>query len=372
MQQNIQLNIIPFTPIVNELEFAFYNTKQKNFAPIYWEHIVDERPVDWLPEYKFFYCNFKQPDEGAVIKKLDLRGHIGFAQHYFNSLITNYFKSLPGTVVFHNFIDDTEVWIIDKSFQNKIYNLYQKYTLKVQYGRVTNGFELVVSYDGTSKIIKQSLADIQFSTELLTLVNCNGTVYSHEFMPLEFKQTMEDVFPVVNNDLMKELGIPFPQPVFQNRYPIFLKIISDFYHNYLETDDFNKIINLDSAGFVKLNTGCVFKTSNQSNELVFGKGWNNPDYQTHVNPGYGMYNFGPHALCPRSPGLPRGLTDAWYHHTAVPHPALQPCPPHYPTKQVGIQTKMVATPSFAWKELHRDLVRLRLYGKRGLAPVRRP
>lgn len=298
MQQTIQLNIIPFKPIQNEIEFSFYSKNQRDFAPIYWEHIVTERPADWLPEYRFFYSNFQQPEEGAVLKKIHLTQHIGFAQQYFNNLITNYFKSLPGVVVFHNFINDTEVWLKDESFQNKIYNLYQKYTIKVQYAKVTHGFELVVSYDGTSKIMKQNLADIHFSTELLTLVNCNGTIFSYEYMPLEFKQHMENVFPVVNNDLMPVLDIPFPEPIFQNRYPVFLKIISDFCNAYLKTEEFSKIINLDKKGFVNLNEGFVFKTSNQSNELLFGKGWNNPDYQTHVNPGAGMYSLGPHRLCP--------------------------------------------------------------------------
>lgn len=33
--QQIQLNIIPFKPVVDNLTFAFYGEKQKGFATIY-------------------------------------------------------------------------------------------------------------------------------------------------------------------------------------------------------------------------------------------------------------------------------------------------------------------------------------------------
>lgn len=43
--QEIQLNIIPFKPVVDNQTFAFYGEKQKGFAPIYWDKLFESFPV---------------------------------------------------------------------------------------------------------------------------------------------------------------------------------------------------------------------------------------------------------------------------------------------------------------------------------------
>lgn len=42
--QQIQLNIIPFKPVVDNQTFAFYGEKQKGFAPIYWDKLFESFP----------------------------------------------------------------------------------------------------------------------------------------------------------------------------------------------------------------------------------------------------------------------------------------------------------------------------------------
>ena len=43
--QQIQLNIIPFKPVVDNKNFGFYGEKQKGFAPIYWDKLFELFPV---------------------------------------------------------------------------------------------------------------------------------------------------------------------------------------------------------------------------------------------------------------------------------------------------------------------------------------
>ena len=44
--------------------------------------------------------------------------------------------------------------------------------------QVSEGYEMVLAYDGTSKVLKQSIADIpDFNTDKYNLINCNGTIY---------------------------------------------------------------------------------------------------------------------------------------------------------------------------------------------------
>ena len=298
MTNTVQLNIIPFTPKEEEVEFAFYSEKKPGFAPIHWQNVVDKRPAEWPANYQYFYTNFKPAEEGAIVKKIELEKSIDFAQHYFRYLILNYFKAIEGAVIFPNFIKDVEIWFKDNAFQNDIYNLYHNYTIKIQYGKVSAGFELVLSYNGTSKILKQSFNDIEFSSDIVNLLNCSGIIFSQEHLPEHYKLHMEKLFPVVNYDIMKELNIPFPEPVFENRYPKYLKILNDFCKTYLNTTAFKSIINLSKDGFIKVNRGMVFQTSDQSNELLFGKGWDGAAYQTDINPGKGMYVHGPHRPSP--------------------------------------------------------------------------
>lgn len=42
--QQIQLNIIPFKPVVDNQTFAFYGEKLKGFAPIYWDKLFESFP----------------------------------------------------------------------------------------------------------------------------------------------------------------------------------------------------------------------------------------------------------------------------------------------------------------------------------------
>ncbi len=299
MTNTVQLNIIPFVPNEKEVEFAFYSNKMPDYASIHWQNVTDKRPEEWEPSQQFFYTNFKPATEGAIIKKIDLTQCIEFGQHYFRYLILDYFKKIDGTIIFPNFVKDVEIWFKDNNSNNHIYNLYHNYTIKIQYGKVSGGFELVLSYNGTSKILKKSFNDIEFPSDVVNLLNCNGVIYSYEHnMPEEYKQQMENLYPVVNNTMMPLVGIPFPEPVFENRYPKYLKILNDFYNTYLNTNAFKSIIPLSTDGFVNVSRGKVFQTSDQSNELLFGKGWDNKENQTNINPGKGMYVHGPYKPCP--------------------------------------------------------------------------
>jgi hypothetical protein len=44
MQQNLTLNIIPFTPNKTKLSFAFYPVKEKSMAPIHWGKLFETFP----------------------------------------------------------------------------------------------------------------------------------------------------------------------------------------------------------------------------------------------------------------------------------------------------------------------------------------
>ena len=70
--QQIQLNIIPFTPVVSKGTFSFYGEKQRGFAPIYWGKIMETFPEGREAKYKNYYTDFQAPREGAITTEISL------------------------------------------------------------------------------------------------------------------------------------------------------------------------------------------------------------------------------------------------------------------------------------------------------------
>lgn len=72
LQRQIQLNIIPFTPVASKGTFSFYGEKQKGFVPIYLGKIMVTFPEGREARYKNYYTDFQEPREGAITKEINL------------------------------------------------------------------------------------------------------------------------------------------------------------------------------------------------------------------------------------------------------------------------------------------------------------
>ena len=293
-EQTLLLNIVPFTSSLTEKEFAFYNKNGEGFYPIKWKSLFQIMP-EWMEKNKqHLYSDFQEPNEALVTATVDLKKHFHFAQHYFRFLILQYFKT-KADVVFPNFTNDIEVWFHDSAQDTAKYKVYKKFTLKVQYARVSKDFELVISYDGTSKIIKQSLKElVDFPLDTLNWINCNGILKHYSKITPEDKQEMEKLFPVLSNRLKPQFQIPFDKPIFENRYPKHLGHIIWLYDNYIKIPDFKKATQLTVNGFHSVPAEKVLQTKYESNVLQFGGN------KTDVNPQTGMRKNGPYRTSPHN------------------------------------------------------------------------
>jgi hypothetical protein len=276
MQQEIQLNIIPFTAPVEEAEFAFYTAKQDGYCPIHKddlngaiEGLVDESELhygNWL------YTDFAPAKENAIIISVNLNECKYFAQHYYRHLIRTHFKGVAD-IMRKNFTNEIEVWFHNTKASSTKFKVYNQFTLKVQHNRVTEGPELVVSFDGTTKVLNKSIAEIHnFKTELYNWINCNGELNRWKYLTDEQKLNHEKNYPVVSNTLKPHFDIAFDVPDFKNRYPKYFTLLNDFYNNYLNTDAFTAILPLSADGFFKPNGLSVQRINGTSNELQFGNG----------------------------------------------------------------------------------------------------
>lgn len=274
--QSLLLNIIPFTAPTQEKEFAFYTKRTEGYCPIHKgdltgiiEELISE---DELEDGQWLYSDFDTAKPGAVPIKVDLTKNIYFAQHYYRHLIKNYFKGVAD-VMRNNFTNEVEVWFHNAEVKNQNFKVYDQYTLKVQHSRVTDGPELVLSYDGKTKVYAKSLAELgSFPYEKLNWINCDGELHRFKFMPAHFKLKQDKLFPVLSNPLKPEFHIAFDVPDFKNRYPRYQKKLQHFYDTYLNTTAFKKLIPLSAGGFFRANSTSVQRINNNSNELLFGRG----------------------------------------------------------------------------------------------------
>jgi hypothetical protein len=289
MQQQIQLNIIPFKPVSQKLTFAFYGEKRPDTinASIKWDKLFDEFPEDRDPAQKSYFSDFRSSGDGAFIKEIDVFDAINFTQKYYRYQILQYFKNKEGIIVFPNFIDDVEVWIEDHSITHEDYRRYFKFSLKIQYKSVTEGYELQIAYDGKSRVARKSLDELpDTDPDLFKNIICNGIIYRYQKEDNNIPGSLETQFPILNYGLAKALLGEKETRKFENQYPIYQSLIKRFFTLYINVPDFKEILNISEKGFHNVAYNSVYYVNPESNKLKFKEGEN-------VNPGYGISTHKP-------------------------------------------------------------------------------
>lgn len=275
-QQSLMLNIIPFTSPVSEVTLPFSVGKEQGYYGLYLDDEVKEFVGDKMTnleyiENKRIYTDFGTPKENSFLLTFDIAKQPHLALHYFKHLVYTYFRNGVAHIMQRNFTDDIEVWFLNTEEQRAEYNLYDKFTLKVNHCNVTEGFELVVSYDGTSRVSKKSLKQMAgFDTSKLHLVNSNGLVRTWQYLVPQEKLHLDKIFPIIGNTLYQTYSITYELPDNKNRYPRYYKPITEFYKKYLDNNTFRAILPISKDGFIKKYTSTVHNLSETSNVLQFG------------------------------------------------------------------------------------------------------
>jgi Piwi domain len=279
--------------------FSFYSEKQKGFAPIYWGKIMETFPEGREAKYKNYYTDFKVAREGAITTEVVFKDAVTFSIHYFRHLIFNYFKNVAGAIVFPNYVDDIEVWFKDEKNKHSVYQLYNKYSVKVQYNQVIlNSYELVIAYNGTSKVLHKAMVDIKdYDADKYNMVVCNGTLIRYRGMADEdrAKLNIEELYPVLSNDMKKdfitaaeiEKEKAAKKKPKANPYLSHFNNINYFYNSFINVADFKKHFDISKDGFYQVPNANVFQTHTNSNLLEF------KDEKTNISPSYGLWKHKP-------------------------------------------------------------------------------
>jgi hypothetical protein len=291
--------------------------------------------------HQLFPCNIKKifPDISnadiiytSFCKKLDgfkplsidfAKDNFSLIKRYYNREIKHYF-SVKNILVEPTFIKDNQVWLHSTDATAKKIKgceVYDRFTIKVNYNHFFNTPEIVLSYDRQAKVYKKSVATFLSEhdnsnenlfdvtpenafnpADLLVKVvyvsyygndnkykNMQVTKYSRlkEWIENGEEVDFKHVYPIINNRLGAFLGYDEEeeengsQYIKKNRYTKYLSKIFGFKNKYLSTTEFKKIIPVSDT-FTQVTPGT---TSPDSKQLIFGKNRRDMIPQRGVNNG---------------------------------------------------------------------------------------
>lgn len=298
-EQNLFFNILTFDWPKQPVTFYFHEEEQEKFPRIHRslfpKQITSVFPqVLFNPAKEFISCAYTGEADGFTPLDIDFKtDNPDLVKRFYNKQIGYYFRKVKDKIVKVGFIKENQIWLPVPKESNAQYNVFDKYTLKVQLCTVTSLPEIHLSYDGKSRVSKKSIAVL---IQDIAPENFNWVLYENQLWKYETLEKKEDIdykkaFPVLGHRLKAAMGYPAEAPPRHNRYTEYLKNIEKFYKDYLDTALFREFIPLHTTGLLPVNTTRLNYTSPDSNKLAFGTGQD-------IVPFNGVKTYGPFKKTP--------------------------------------------------------------------------
>lgn len=292
--KSLKLNLLTFEFPKENLKLYFSKTpaeySRKVHHTLFPRNIEDHFPGITTQPDGFLFTSFSYPEEGFVPVDIEIvPGNYPLLKLSYHKWLKYYFRKIKKLLIKSSFIDDPQVWIHLPDVSTEIYDIYEKYSLKIQFCQVSEYPELIISYDGESKILKKSVTEIieQFGSEELNWIYHNNSLQRYASMVEYGFSQFNEARPVLNLQLAKAAGFEIVIPRASNPYPKHLGKIQEFIRKYLWLEEFKKTIPLHSNKLFQVPPALCTRTSPGSNQLVFN------NRQTSQNPYAGLKDFGP-------------------------------------------------------------------------------
>ncbi len=293
-EQKLIMNILTFNHPDEKANFSFFENKADGLISIYKNNLpknIDILFPDLSEDTEYLYVNF-EPDTSDNLLTVNLSENSRFAKYYYTWLISKYFKTRK-CFQKSNFVNDIEVWFYDyASSKAGLFFIFKRFMIKVQIKRISDFPELVISYEGISKVYKDGLDKLNIPVEALKKVIYNHDIKQYEYLSDEEKLNINKIRPVLNPYIIQAMDLDWTVNFIENKLENFHKEIKYFVDTYLNTTEFKNSIPIHSNEFIPVPVDTVFNTTKGSNELIFG---NN---QTDLNPFNGLKNNGPFSTSP--------------------------------------------------------------------------
>lgn len=184
--------------------------------------------------------------------------------YYFLSRVKNY-------IVCKGFINENQVWFHSKTHTTDIFDVYVKFSIKVQLCTVSNFPELLISYDKKSRVLKTPVSELvkTVSQSLFKKVLYKNRVLKFDDFLKQKMPEFELAFPVVNTPLINKLGLEEEIVPKSNRFREYLEKINTIYTHVLFMPDFMEVIPLNDKGFFQVPEELISGIKDESNDLEF-------------------------------------------------------------------------------------------------------
>ncbi len=304
MKEHIKFNILNFNWPRKLLTFYVSLNKEEGVDTIHYRkfpyNITDVFSKEELEGKEEIYTTFTTPKKDFKALKVDCNNaNLDLYKQFLNTQIRKYFDSLNIINRKNGVLKDRQVWVVDKDRYHKDYHYYDRFTLKIQIGQVSKHPELVVSYNGTSKILKKSILELEDSHLATKAIYRNRVVNLQVDTDTPEKQEfynsliLEEVFPRLNPKLQRALNIPFKFEKTENRYTQYLEKIEKFTKEYLYTEDFKKICDFRSQEFIDAPLSRIGHIPKDKGLLEYGKNAQG-NKQTGITPKLELNRYRPY------------------------------------------------------------------------------
>ena len=136
---------------VNSVNYMSYQVKT-----------TGKRPLNDRKARNFAECPSNMPNNCRIkgnkyTSEINLNNTPRFAINYIRHLIYTYFRGCVPAVSY-NFVDGVEIWLKAEQQQNT--TKFHEFSLNPQHARITDSFELLVTYEGISTVYKLNSKDV--------------------------------------------------------------------------------------------------------------------------------------------------------------------------------------------------------------------
>lgn len=305
----LTFNVLTFDHPAPEYTFYFYKEDGESLKRIF-HTLVPREVIDHFGQQDHYYTSFEEKLDGALAltrfckpqktagldknrenlpdkNKADSAFSKSVMKRFYAYRIHTYFKR-TGLMVKTNFVDDIQIWL-PAEISNPTFTFFDKYTLKIQIAVVTNQPEILVTYEGQSKVFRKGIDQLlsEVSSDCFNWVIFENNLYKYEDLSEDARRNYSSVFPVLNFELRDALHLRTEAPDRSNPYIKYKRHINLFFENYLNNEAFKKIIPIDCKSFIPVKDKDIGSVSENTNLLLFGKS------SQHVGPHKGMDAFGP-------------------------------------------------------------------------------
>lgn len=269
----LSLNVIPLNLKETERRFGFFKKRPEGIETF--PLTPREMPTNLSGVYKdLLYTNFGDAKgELKIIVKFELSPN--FAKHYMNHKIYNWFEG-KARLRNRDFVRNNELYFLEKEDKKNNLAEFDRFTIRANYQRMTNGFELTLMYSGKMTVWVNPIYDYGGSSLDFGKVIYDGEVYSYEDIMDREEIDRKKVYPVLNQLIRQELDLPRKWEKV-NKLKRHTEKIDWFYDTFIDTPEFKKVFKpgkfldlpaketrrLDaSAANLKFGNGVVGKTPN--------------------------------------------------------------------------------------------------------------